>query len=109
MMIVLYIWCKKMRLSPSEIDAIKTSANQVFGKNVRIIVFGSRVHDDKKGGDIDLLIDTKIKANLNIQNKIEFLVLLKSKIGDQKIDILLNKDNTKSIVQTALKTGVVLC
>lgn len=97
-----------MRLSNHEIASIKTLATEIFGEGTQIVLFGSRADDAKKGGDIDLLIDHSNKQNLTLQKKIKFLVRLKDKIGDQKIDVVLNKDDKKSIVQSALKTGVVL-
>lgn len=44
---------RKMRLSDFEIDAIKQTARDVFGPEVEAFLFGSRLHDDKKGGEID--------------------------------------------------------
>ena len=43
-----------MRLTEFEINVIKQSARDVFGSDVQFFLFGSRVDDTKKGGDIDL-------------------------------------------------------
>jgi uncharacterized protein len=43
-----------MRLEPTEIAAIKTAAREAFGANVVVRLFGSRVHNHLRGGDIDL-------------------------------------------------------
>lgn len=40
--------------------------------------------------------------------KIKFLVNLKSKIGDQKIDVIISKDVNSIIEQEAVLTGVLL-
>jgi len=32
-------------------------AKQYFGNDSKLYLFGSRVYDDKKGGDIDLLLE----------------------------------------------------
>ncbi len=33
-------------------------AKQYFGNDSKLYLFGSRVYDDKKGGDIDLLLES---------------------------------------------------
>ena len=45
-----------MRLSSTQISAIRTSATQLAGLSARIWLFGSRVRDDARGGDVDLLL-----------------------------------------------------
>jgi predicted nucleotidyltransferase len=47
-----------MRLTNQEIKSIKESFHQVFDCG-KIYLFGSRVDDSLKGGDIDLFIDFK--------------------------------------------------
>ena len=95
-----------MRLTPFEATAIKQTAQDVFGPNVEVIVFGSRVDDAKKGGDIDLYIKTELGNDF--AHKIKFLVLLEQKIGEQKIDVVFAVDNNRPIEQQAIKTGVLL-
>ena len=43
-----------MRLEPSEVEAIKEAAREAFGDGAVVRLFGSRVRDDLRGGDIDL-------------------------------------------------------
>ena len=95
-----------MRLTYKEIVAITSTFKEVF-KSGEIYLFGSRVDDSKKGGDIDLYIQTDNKDNL-MEKKIDFLVLLKEKIGEQKIDVVISKDTNRLIEQKALKEGIVL-
>ncbi len=79
-----------MRLSQKEIRAIIESFNKIF-KSGKIYLFGSRVDNKKRGGDIDLFIETDNRDNL-MKKKIEFLVSLKEKIGEQKIDVVISRD-----------------
>jgi predicted nucleotidyltransferase len=46
-----------MRLEPDEIEAIRRATRAVFGAQARVRVFGSRVEDDLKGGDLDLWLE----------------------------------------------------
>ncbi len=77
-----------MRLTIEQQEAIKTVFKQVFTQG-KVILFGSRVDDTKRGGDIDLFIDTQQNTQDLFTLKIEFLVKLKNKIGSQKIDLVL--------------------
>ena len=94
-----------MRLTKEEIQAIKTTFKEVFVDG-DIYLFGSRVDDSKKGGDIDLYISTPQKKDL-VSKKIEFLVKLKQKIGEQKIDVVLDYNNNFLIDKKA-KEGIKL-
>ena len=43
-----------MRLTEQEVRAIKDAALEAFGETAVVRLFGSRVHDDLRGGDVDL-------------------------------------------------------
>lgn len=59
--------------------------------NDKLWLFGSRVEVSKKGGDIDLYIETNLDTyDMAFDRKIIFLSKLKKEIGDQKIDVVLN-------------------
>ena len=45
-----------MRLGDQDRRIIRDSAVDVFGSEARVMLFGSRVDDAKRGDDIDLLI-----------------------------------------------------
>ena len=95
-----------MRLTPVDIEAIKRSFNKVFGDG-DIYLFGSRVDDDQKGGDIDLYLNPADKNNL-YQKKIKFLVNVDLAIGEQHIDIVFAENTGRHIEQEALNKGVKL-
>ncbi len=46
-----------MRLTDCQIDAIRQLARQVAGDQVRVRVFGSRLDDAARGGDVDLMLE----------------------------------------------------
>jgi predicted nucleotidyltransferase len=77
-----------MRLTEKQVEQIRSIGREVFGSSVRIYLFGSRVDDHKRGGDIDLLIEPETKPKSLVEARIRFLVRLKQAIGDQKIDLV---------------------
>ena len=95
-----------MRLKETEKNAIKDSFSTTFGFG-KIYLFGSRADDSQKGGDIDLYLVTDSKEDL-AQKRINFLVKLKKAIGEQKIDVVINRDNSRAIEQEALKNGILI-
>lgn len=95
-----------MRLSQYYINTIKSTFISVF-KEGEIFLFGSRVDDTKKGGDIDLYLELKDKTNL-FEKKIKFLARLKRKLENQKIDVVFNEDSSRLIEQEAKKWAIAL-
>ena len=94
-----------MRLSLKYRQTIKKYFNEFF--EGEIYLFGSRVDDEKKGGDIDLYLVVNNQENL-FERKIKFLSRVKRELGEQKIDIVFNKDPSRPIEQEAKKWGVQL-
>jgi len=85
-----------MRLGQFEIEAINSLAAKYFGTDVQVFLFGSRVDEAKKGGDIDLFIKNRNEELLTLEVKIQFLAELKTQIGDQKIDVVFDNEVTRS-------------
>lgn len=98
-----------MRLLESELESIKQAFYNTF-QNGKIYLFGSRVDDEKKGGDIDLYIDLNscMSVKEKMQRKSEFRLALNELIGEQKIDIIISKDKKRGIEQEILKTSILL-
>lgn len=97
-----------MRLTFQQIETIHHAAEEAFGPNTRVLLFGSRVDDSKRGGDIDLLI-RPAKADQLLVRKLRFLDLLERQLGERKIDVVMESPNDRRpIVQVARATGVEL-
>ena len=79
-----------MRLNKRYKEVIKQSFLDVFEEG-EIYLFGSRVDDTKKGGDIDLYLVIDEEEN-RFQKKLKFLAKIKKELGEQKIDVIFNRD-----------------
>jgi predicted nucleotidyltransferase len=88
-----------MRLTPAQIDTIKSTAQAVLGEGVQITLFGSRVHDDQKGGDVDLYAEVdrpelmkKIRCKVSLQDQLDMPVdLIVKPLNDQSPIALIAK------------------
>lgn len=79
-----------MRLNSNEIQAIKSSAVEAFNNiPYKLFLFGSRTDDQKKGGDIDLLILTNSAEDKDklVNLKTKFRVKVFTFIPEQRIDV----------------------
>jgi hypothetical protein len=82
---------EKVRLSDYDRAAIESLFVKNFLPEDKLWIFGSRVDLEKKGGDIDLYIETHANdVEEAIKMHADFLGDLEQKIGEQKIDIVLN-------------------
>ncbi|MCB1144945.1 MAG: nucleotidyltransferase domain-containing protein [Leptospiraceae bacterium] len=95
-----------MRLKNSEVQFIKEKFQQIFGEG-QIYLFGSRVEDHSRGGDIDLFLEVRNQENL-LNKKWKFLAGIKMSIGDQKIDIVFNEDENRLIEKEIKKCRILL-
>jgi predicted nucleotidyltransferase len=99
-----------MRLTPYQIQAIQDTAHAVLGVEARVVLFGSRVDDTQKGGDIDLLFETDSPVPNRVATIGQLYTALIRKLGDRKIDVLLKDPLTAPapVFDIALKTGIQL-
>ena len=97
-----------MRLTADQVQAIKHTANTVLGDGARVILFGSRVDDSKKGGDIDLLFETDEQIANRTATIGALYVALIRQLGDRKIDVFLKDANTPpvQVLRIAQQTGI---
>lgn len=99
-----------MRLTPTQQTLLKEAVIDVCGEEAQVFVFGSRLDDNKKGGDIDLII----KLNQDVANPAWIVAKVQAKaiikLGEQKIDVLIDAPNLTRlpIHDIALSQGVSL-
>ena len=74
-----------MRLEAYQIDFLKQIACDI-NPTSKLFLFGSRVDDTQKGGDIDIVLLTK--KRLPIEQKWEIKNRFCKKFGQQRLDII---------------------
>ena len=93
-----------MRLSNSERKSIKDIVLELDPKAL-VYLFGSRVCDEKKGGDLDILI---ISSKITEKNRRGIKLKLYDALGEQKIDLLIASDASAPFVRIALEKGALI-
>ncbi|MFA7241870.1 MAG: nucleotidyltransferase domain-containing protein [Sulfuricellaceae bacterium] len=97
-----------MRLLPGYQSTITETAQQVFGAGASVWLFGSRLDDSAKGGDVDLLVKLETPLANSAALALRYNALLQMRLGEQKFDVLVIDPATplQPIHQQALAQGV---
>jgi predicted nucleotidyltransferase len=99
-----------VRLTDEQRKTILRVVAEIAGPQARTRLFGSRVDDSKRGGDIDLLVelDTPIEDRLGLELKLG--TRLYRAMQERKVDVVLLAPNIdqQPIHKVALETGVLL-
>ena len=86
-----------MRLSTEVKNQIVTYAQYHFGDAIKLYLFGSRVYDNKKGGDIDILIYSE-KNSLKLSQEVSRKFVMEL---DSKLDVVVFDKNNMTKEQKA--------
>ena len=99
-----------MRLSDEQRTIITEEARRHFGAGAGVLLFGSRVHDDLRGGDIDLYIEADGSAEELLARELRFYATLQRRLGEQRIDIVVHRRDValRDIDREARRTAVPL-
>lgn len=93
-----------MRLAEKEQSAIREAIREA-DPEASIYLFGSRVDDAAKGGDIDLLVLSK---RITLMVKLGILAQLHQRLGERKIDIAVFPDDSRPFPRMVMQEGVSL-
>ena len=95
-----------MRLTTSQIETIRQAARQNFGADASVWLFGSRVDDARRGGDVDLYIEPTQKNTL--MSALRCKIALEDSL-DLHVDLIVKEPGKdKPIYQLAKTQGVQL-
>ncbi len=101
----------QIRLPELYITAIINEFKKAFPKEDHLWIFGSRTNMQAKGGDIDLYVETTLPTIDDVyEAKLNFSSNLQIIIGEQNIDIVINRNNGLQlpIYDVAKKEGILL-
>ena len=93
-----------MRITSKQRKAIKHTIHNLDPQAL-IYLFGSRVDDNKKGGDIDLLV---LSQQLDFKKQRKIKIKLYELIGEQKIDLIIAKETSLPFIKLALEEAILL-
>lgn len=96
-----------MRLTELQRTIIRQTVARIVGPDARVILFGSRLNDSARGGDLDLLVESDVLQNLMQRSRIK--LALESSLA-MPADIVAIKRGTPptAFQRIALATGVPL-
>jgi len=101
-----------MRLTSTQKHLVVSAARRAFGPDVQVRLFGSRLQDDRRGGDIDLYVQTSLDdADALVKARMEFLAELDDHpaLAGEKIDVVMSSPlhvTKRAIDQVAQTEGV---
>lgn len=99
-----------MRLSGAQVQAIRQLARELVGERCSVRVFGSRLDDDARGGDIDLLLELMDTVANPALIAAQLSARVSRAMHGRKVDVLLSAPNLMRlpIHDVAFKEGRLL-
>lgn len=98
-----------MRLRERDIAGIRAAAREVFGGTAVVRLFGSRLNDAERGGDIDLHVEAE-GDHFGTDRLLAFRRLLTKHVGERAIDVVCYSRGMqrRPIDDVAFREGIVL-
>jgi predicted nucleotidyltransferase len=95
-----------MRLTTSEISAIREEIGRLDAR-AEVYLYGSRVDDTARGGDVDLLV---VSDTLGFRDVLRLRMRILDRIGWQQLDLVVRRRDQvdEPLATLALETGIKL-
>ena len=100
-----------MRLSPEAIAIIIETVKARLGDEAQVRLFGSRLDDSAKGGDIDLHVSVNKPVSNWVWEAAQLAARLERLLDGRKVDVRLIDASQQAlpIDRIAMQEGVLLC
>jgi predicted nucleotidyltransferase len=98
-----------MRITEKQSHSVVDLVCKLIDRNAKVWLFGSRCDDFKKGGDIDLYIESET-IDSPLLKRIKLKIALEDVFGEQKVDVVYHDTNLpyQPIHEIAKAEGIVL-
>jgi uncharacterized protein len=93
-----------MRIDKNQRMSIINTVHR-FDPYAKVRLFGSRLNDNARGGDIDLLIESK---TISFKEKLIIRYQLKEILGDRKIDLIVTEKPNTAFTRFVYKNSLSL-
>ena len=102
-----------MRLSTVERRAVESASRETLPAGSRVLLFGSRLDDSRRGGDIDLLVELPepLSADDTVDRRTRFTARLYRLLEERRIDVLVTlrgRQDRRGVVTAARQQGIEL-
>ena len=102
-----------MRLSAVDRLAVESACREALPAGTRVLLFGSRLDDERRGGDIDLLVELPetLSADDAVDRRTRFTARLYRLLEERRIDVVMTQQgqpDSRSVVDAARRQGVEL-
>ena len=95
-----------MHLAPPHQQQILSIIRSAYGTNCRVWLFGSRVHDYTRGGDLDLYVETELLRPQSgaVCKRHQVALAIEEVIDGISVDLLVRyRDDREQALQTLAK------
>jgi predicted nucleotidyltransferase len=82
-----------MRLSPEQAQTIRQLAHEVVGSDARVRLFGSRLDDNARGGDVDLMLEVADPVLNPALIAARFSARVSRLLQGRRVDVLISAPN----------------
>ncbi len=93
-----------VRLTGEEVDAIRKEIKRM-DPGAQVYLFGSRVDDAARGGDIDLWVRSE---RITYRDLLLLRIHLQDRLGWRRIDVILNAGDDHPLATVVAETGIQL-